>query len=75
MITSFSLEFEDREELDKVFNQIWKKKQVTGEIEKLPLKDGKWRLNVHSEKPIRQATIDSLAGTQVKARAVVRPGD
>lgn len=75
MITSFALEFDDKEELEKVFKLLWEKKQITGEIEKLPLRDGKWRLNVHSEKSIRQSTIDNLAGKQVKARAVIRPMD
>ncbi|NLV92852.1 MAG: hypothetical protein GX030_10755 [Firmicutes bacterium] len=65
MIKSFSLEFNNKEELDKVVDKLWFEKQVTGEVEKLPLKDGKWRLNVHSEKALRQSTIDALAGKSV----------
>lgn len=75
MITSFALEFESKEDLEKVFKELWIRKELTGEIEKLPLKDGRWRLNVHSEKQVRQSTIDGLLGKQVKVRPVIRPTD
>ena len=32
MIKSFSLEFNNKEELDKVVDKLWFEKQVTGEV-------------------------------------------
>ncbi|MGI6037948.1 MAG: hypothetical protein ACOYD6_06935 [Limnochordia bacterium] len=62
MLVSFALDFNSREEMKKVADKLWKQLKITGETEMVPLDNGKWRLIVHSEKQLRQTTIESLEG-------------
>lgn len=71
MIHSFALEIETRKELDHAIKHLWEKLGVTGELEASPLEDGRWLLTVHSEKPVRDSTIDSLPGKRVKAKSII----
>lgn len=71
MITSFALEFADEKTLRKAVDKLWDKHEISGELEIQPLDEGKWRLQVHSEKQVRESTIESLGGTRVKARSAV----
>lgn len=71
MIISFALEFADEPTMRKAVEKLWDKHEISGELEIRPLDDGKWRLQVHSEKQIRDATIESLGGTRVKVRSAV----
>lgn len=52
-------------------DKLWKERDITGEIGIEPLEDGRWRLDVHSEKTIRESTIDALGGRRVKVRSAV----
>lgn len=65
MIQSFGFEFESEEEMLSVADKLWKKHGVTGEMEMYPVKEGKWRLNVHSEKQVRDSTLEKLPGKPV----------
>lgn len=71
MIMSFSLEFDDEEAMRKAVKRLWEKNGVTGEVDMYPLENGRWRLDVHSEKTVRDSTIESLGGTRVKPRTAV----
>lgn len=72
MIVSFALEFETRAEMEKVVRQLQKRHEVSGELEMLPLGDGRWKLTVFSEKPIRESTLESLPGKRVSVHSTVR---
>ena len=72
MIVSFALEFETRAEMEKVVRQLRKRHEITGELELLPLGDGRWKLTVFSEKPLRESTLESLPGKRVSVRSTVR---
>lgn len=71
MILSFALEFEERDAMEETAEKLWNKHGVTGEMEKTPLDEGRWRLTIHSEKQLRDNTIESLKGTRVKAGTVL----
>lgn len=72
MIVSFALEFESRAEMEKVVERLQKRHEVSGELEMLPLGEGRWRLTVFSEKPLRESSLESLPGKRVSARSTVR---
>lgn len=71
MIQSFALEFDDRAAMERVAKKLREKYGVTGEIEMSPIEDGGWRLTVHSEKQLREATLESLEGRRVKAKTII----
>jgi len=72
VIFAFALEFDSRAEAEKVVRQLQKRHEVSGELELLPLGDGRWKLTVFSEKPLRESTLESLPGKRVSARSAVR---
>lgn len=71
MIVSFALEFPNEHTAREAAETLWTKHKVTGEIEIIRSDSGTWHVNVHSEKTIRDKTIDSLGGKRVKARSTV----
>lgn len=71
MIMSFALEFEDEASMRRAVEKLWEKNGITGEVDMTPLDEGRWRLDVHSEKTVRDSTIEALGGTRVKARSAV----
>lgn len=71
MILSFALEFDDEESMRRAAKKLWEKHEITGELDMTSLGDGRWRLDVHSEKNVRDVTIEALGGTRVKARSAV----
>jgi len=74
VILSFALEFDSKKEMNKAAKKLWKKHDITGEMEIVRLDEGRWRLNVHSEKNLRDSTISKLAGKRVEVDATVSPG-
>lgn len=68
MIVSFALEFQDEKEMRAVAQRLWNRHKITGEMEMMPIGDGRWRLSVHSEKQLRQSTIDKLPGKPVAVK-------
>lgn len=72
MIQSFGLEFDSEDEMLAAVNRLWNQNKMTGEIEMLPLGNGAWRLNVHSEKQLRESLLESLPGKRVKARSIMQ---
>ena len=68
MIQSFALEFNTEEEMLQTGDKLWNRHNVTGELEMLPLANGKWKLIVHSEKQLREATLEKLAGKRVQIK-------
>ena len=62
---SFALEFRSEDDLNEAVDLLRNKYRVTGELYARPLGGGRWRLVVHSEKHLRDGTIDKLKGRRV----------
>ena len=71
MIYSFGYEFDDQKSLEKAIEILWKKHKISGEMDVEPLENDRWRIDIHSEKAIKQSVLDSINGQQVKARSAV----
>lgn len=63
---TFSLEFDTSADLDEGIRHLWDRLAVTGELMAKPLPEGRWRLQVVSEKPVRAATLEKLRGRRVE---------
>ena len=62
---SFILEFENEKDLREVARKLWDGLGVTGEMGIKPVGGGRWRLEVISEKEVRDSTLEKLKGTRV----------
>lgn len=62
----FALDFEKEAEVRAAAEALWKKHRVTGELSVRRLDNGKWRLEVNSEKQLRESTIDKFNGKRVE---------
>lgn len=71
MIHSFAWEYDNREDLDETAKHLWNKLGITGELDIVPLEGDRWRLTVHSERPIRESTLESLKGESVQAKSII----
>lgn len=61
MIT-VSYEFPDRASAKAALDALLKKAGVTGELEIRPTDTGKWLMKVHSEKDIKDTSVEKLGG-------------
>lgn len=59
---AFTLEFSSEKDLDETINLLRKKHGVTGEMHIMPLDSGGWRLQVYSEKKLRDSLLENLKG-------------
>ncbi len=66
---SFAFEFETKQVMEKVAKQLWDKQGITGELEMYSTSQGRFRLVVCSEKPIRDSVLDKVPGKRVQAKA------
>jgi hypothetical protein len=60
------MEFDRLQDLEEAERHLWERLGVTGEIACRPLPDGRWRMDVVSEKPLRGATLEKLKGRVVE---------
>jgi len=75
-VVSFVLELEDKDSLDRVMSRLWKGLGITGEMSAEPLVDGRWRLEVNSEKDLRRSTLEKLRnGKGVRSFGECGPSD
>jgi len=56
------LEFSDRQALEEAVRHLWERLQVSGELVTSPTAEGRWRLEIVSERPLRSATLEKLGG-------------
>lgn len=61
-------EFTNPKECRDVAKKLMEQYGVTGEIHFQPLPQGRWRLQVHSEKDLRESTLEKFA--QYRAEAI-----
>jgi len=60
-------EFPSEKELRDTVHKLWETHGVSGEMQIRPLKDGKWRMEVYSEKELRDSTLEKFAAFMIEA--------
>lgn len=60
------LEFENEKDLRDTAKKLWEGLKVTGEMGVKPLANGRWRLEVNSEKELREATLEKFKDYRVE---------
>lgn len=64
-LMTFTLEYENEQEAREVARKLWSTYGVTGELGIRPAGDGKWQLEVNSERDLRESTLEKLKGRRV----------
>ncbi|MEW6723478.1 MAG: hypothetical protein AB1331_00960 [Bacillota bacterium] len=59
---SLTVEFSSQTEIKGGLEGIWKRLGITGEIELRPADNGRWILEIHSERKIRESALKGLNG-------------
>lgn len=59
---SFAFEFENEADVRETAKKLVEDLDVTGEINIKPLGDGRWRMEVSSERELRESTLEKLKG-------------
>lgn len=59
-------ECDNEEALKEVAEKLWHGLGVTGEMSGRPLPGGRWRLEVHSEKELREASLEKVKEYRVE---------
>ncbi len=60
-------EFETEKELREVTDRFWSQHGVTGELNIREMANGRWRLEMISEKDLKDATLEKFAAYRVEA--------
>jgi hypothetical protein len=60
-------EFETRRELDEAVRHLWDRLDISGELSVQRLPEGRWRLELVSERNLRSATLEKVGGRLVGA--------
>ena len=63
---SIVLEFDSQRALDEAVAHVWDKLGVTGELASQRLPEGRFRLEIISEKPLRGSTLEKVGGRVVE---------
>jgi len=66
-MVSFVIELQSEEEVDAMMQHLRREYGVTGEMHARATDAGVWRLVVHSEEDLRDATIEKLQGRRIDA--------
>lgn len=66
---SVGFEFETHEEMIKAAQKLWSKHGITGELEMATTASNKYRLNIHSEKTLRDSLLDQIPGKRTQAKS------
>lgn len=61
-----TFEFDNEKEMRDLIKKLWDHYGVTGEVHVRPLSDGRWRLQVHSEKELRESSLEKLSKWRVE---------
>ncbi len=66
MMQHLVFEFPTEKEMRDTVNKLWDGHGVSGEMQIRPQKDGKWRLEVYSEKDLRDSTLEKFATYRIE---------
>lgn len=61
-----TFEFESEKELRETMKKLWEHYGVTGEVNMRPVTGGRWRLDVISEKELRDSTLEKFSQLRVE---------
>lgn len=64
-MVSFFITLKSEQDVEAMVQRLRSQYGVTGEMHARPIDGGGWRLVVHSEKNLRDATIEKLQGTRM----------
>lgn len=59
-------EFDKEADMRDLARRLWDHYKITGEMHIQPLPNGRWRLQVYSEKPLRESTLEKYAAFRVE---------
>ncbi len=62
----FVLEFDNERDLRAAEKKLWGRLGIRGELGIRPLDKGRWLMEVHSEKNLRETTLEKLPGRMVE---------
>lgn len=60
-------EFQTEEQMRSIVHHLWEKIGVSGELDVRPIKDGKWRCQIYSEKELKESVLGQFAEYRVEA--------
>lgn len=61
-----SFEFDNEKDMRETIKKLWEAHGVTGEVSARPLSNNRWRLEVASEKDLRDSTLEKFAAFRVE---------
>ncbi|MDF2631045.1 MAG: hypothetical protein K0R39_4876 [Symbiobacteriaceae bacterium] len=61
-----SFEFENEKEMRETVKKLWDTHNVSGELSIRPIANGRWRVEVTSEKDLRDSTLEKFAQYRVE---------
>lgn len=62
-----SFEFENEKDMRETVKKLWDVHNVSGELSIRPIGNGRWRVDVTSEKELRETTLEKFAQWRVEA--------
>ena len=65
---SIAYEFETEQDMQLVADQLWNKHGITGEFEMYQSPNGKCRLQIYSEKQVKESVLEKLPGKAVQVK-------
>ncbi|HLO04892.1 MAG TPA: hypothetical protein VK191_17425 [Symbiobacteriaceae bacterium] len=60
-------EFQDEQQMRTIVQRLWEGIGVSGELDVRPIKDGKWRCQIYSEKDLKESVLGQFAEFRVEA--------
>lgn len=64
-----TFEFDSRDAMEEAAKRLWEHHGVSGEMGARPLPGGRWRLEIHAEKDVRQSTLEKYEQFRVEPGA------
>jgi hypothetical protein len=62
-----AFEFDTEKEMRDTVKKLWETHGVSGELSTRPLSNNRWRLEINSEKELRESTLEKFAQWRVEA--------
>lgn len=62
-----TFEFDTKEKMQEIVKKLWENHGVTGELHVVPLASDRWRVEVSSEKDLRESALEKFADFRVES--------
>lgn len=63
---TITLEFENEKDVREEAERLWRKVGITGEMGIRPVGNGHWRLELNSERELKQSVVERLKGKVIE---------